>query len=77
MGITFGEIDANQILENEFRINVLERLLDWILQNNALRVQPDERVIHEIKKEVVKLLQKKYPNSGIELKEQEQQPVAG
>ncbi len=70
MGIKFGEIDANQILENEFRINVLERRLDWIINHNGLRVSPSEQDVLQIKREVVKLLQKKYPNSGIELKEE-------
>ncbi len=76
MGIKFGEIDANQILENEFRINVLERTLDWIISQNGLRVSPSEEVVLQIKRDVVKLLKEKYPNSGIELKEQEQQAVA-
>ncbi len=76
MGIRFGEIDANQILENEFRINVLERTLDWIISHNGLRESPSEEVGLQIKRDVVKLLKEKYPNSGIELKEQEQQAVA-
>lgn len=78
MAIKFGEIDVSQIVENEFRINVLERTLDLILRNNAgsLRL-PSQEALLEMKKEVVKLLQEKYPNSGIELKEEEQQPVAG
>lgn len=76
MGIKFGEIDANQILEDEFRINVLERTLDWIINHNGLRVSPSEQDVLQIKREVVKLLRKKYPNSGIELKKEEHEPVA-
>lgn len=78
MGIKFGEIDASQILENEFRINVLERTLDWIVVHNFGKLSlPSQEAVGQIKKEVLGLLQKKYPNSGIQLKEQEQQPVAG
>ncbi len=69
MGIKFGEIDVSQILENEYRINVLERILDWILKNNSAfnhQLTPD--IISQIRKDVIKDLQKKYPNSGIEIK---------
>jgi len=31
MGIKFGEIDATQILDNEFKIMVLERIVDKLL----------------------------------------------
>ena len=37
MGIKFGEIDAGQILNNEFRIGVLEGILEWILNKNHNR----------------------------------------
>lgn len=31
MGIKFGEIDASQVLENEYRIQILERIIEKIL----------------------------------------------
>ncbi len=67
MGIKFGEIDANQILQNEFRIGVLEKLLEWAL-NNSPMTRPSLKEIKEIKKSVIMQLQQKYPKSGIEYK---------
>jgi hypothetical protein len=69
MGIKFGEIDANQILENEYRIGVLERLLQWIVNNNPTLNGPPPAVVQEIRREVISQLQRKYPKSGIELRE--------
>ena len=78
MGVKFGEIDANQILENEFRIQVLERVLDWILAHNPTTLTvPNAETVQGIKREVLKVLQRKYPNSAIVLTEEEHQPVAG
>ena len=66
MGIKFGEIDANQILENEFRIGTLERIFDWLLSNNVSIKKPSQQDILTIRQDVVEKLKKKYPNSGIE-----------
>ena len=68
MGIKFGEIDASQILENEFRISVLELLLEWILNNNSGLLKPGPETLEQIRREVITRLQKKYPNSGITYK---------
>jgi len=68
MGIKFGEIDANQILDNEFRIGVLERLLEVILNNNPTLTKPTVQDIEQIRMQVVDNLKKKYPKSGIEFK---------
>ena len=65
MGVKFGEIDANQILENEFRIGVLEKLLEWIADNNITISRPSKQNVQDIKKAVVADLQRKYPKSGI------------
>jgi hypothetical protein len=68
MGVKFGEIDASQILENEYRIGVLEGIVDWILTNNtAFATQLSPGQLSQIRQSVVTRLQKKYPNSGIEL----------
>ncbi len=64
MGIKFGEIDATQILDNEFKIMVLERIVDKLL----LATPGVAISIESIRKEVVAQIQKKYPNSGIEYK---------
>jgi hypothetical protein len=67
LGIKFGEIDAGQILDNEFRLLVLERIVDRLLQATpAAAIGLD---INSIRKDVVEVLKKKYPNSGIGLKE--------
>jgi hypothetical protein len=68
MGIKFGEVDASQILENEFRIGVLERLLDGIIGNNPEISSPTKDDIDKIREKVANDLKKKYPNSGIEFK---------
>ena len=67
MGIKFGEIDASQILDNEFRVLVLEKVVDKLLAANPAAAAGLD--INKIRKEVVGVLQKKYPNSGIGLKE--------
>ncbi len=67
MGIKFGEIDSGQIIENEFRIGVLERLLESIINNNSSLTRPNSDEIASIKQASLKALQKKYPNSGINL----------
>jgi hypothetical protein len=68
MGIKFGEIDANQILDNEFRIGVLERLLEAVLNSNPDLKKPSVEDIEQIRIKVVENLKKKYPKSGIEFK---------
>lgn len=70
MGIKFGEIDSSQILENEYRIGVLERILDWFMQHNTQLTLPSTTDINAIRADVIKILQQKYPNSGIKLKEE-------
>ena len=68
MAIRFGEIEAGQILENEYRIGVLEKLLELVMNRNtnALLV-PSEAEVTEIRGQVIRGLQEKYPNSGITL----------
>lgn len=68
MSIKFGEIDANQILENEFRVGVLEKLLEWILNNNYTLTKPSPEQLNGLRNEIVTQLQRKYPNSGINFK---------
>jgi len=67
MGIKFGEIDSSQILENEYRIGVLEGLIEFLLNNNTTKPTPED--VMAIRAKVVEILQKKYPNSGITLKQ--------
>ncbi len=69
MGIKFGEIDSSQILDNEYRIKVLEKILEIIINNNSSLVKPTPQEIAVARNDVVELLRKKYPNSGISLGE--------
>ena len=72
MGIKIGEVDvASQIVENEYRIAVLERVVDFLLSRATTLTGPalSPQDLNRIRKEVVAQLQKKYPNSGITLKE--------
>lgn len=68
MGIKFGEIDAGQILDNEFRVGVLENLLQAILNRNQNLNLPSKEDVDQIRRNVMEGLKKKYPNSGIGLK---------
>lgn len=70
MGIQIGEIDvASQILENEYRIMVLERVVDRLIQRFPVIGGPiSSTEMDEIRQSVIKQLQQKYPNSGITLK---------
>lgn len=66
MGIKFGEIDATQIIENEYRIGILEHVLNLILQRvPGAFVSPEE--MGQIQNAVITRLKAKYPNSGIGL----------
>ena len=66
MAVRFGEIDASQIVENEYRIGVLEGIIDWILANNNAFVDDlTPEVMDDIRQRVGKRLQDKYPKTGI------------
>jgi len=67
MGIKFGEIDSAQIIENEYRIGVLEHILEYLANNNSSLVKPSESDIRSMREKVVEKLAKKYPGSGIKL----------
>ena len=71
MATRFGDINIDQIIENEFRIGVLERILEFVLNNNPTSNRPDSETIKKIRLEVVANLQKKYPRSGLALKAEE------
>lgn len=69
MGIKFGEIDASQILENEFQSKFTAKILEWLFDNNPNLKRPTPEQIKDLQDTVVKELQKKYPNSGIKLQQ--------
>jgi hypothetical protein len=54
----------SQGLGNEYRISILERILDKIVSNNPnIKITKDE--INEIKKATLLSLQTKYPEAGL------------
>lgn len=68
MSIKIGNVDIlNQTLDNEFKIRVLEIIVDNILLKNPNILSKSQ--LKEIRLNVLKSLQKKYPEAGIELKE--------
>jgi hypothetical protein len=67
MGIKIGDIDiANQIIDNDFRIGVLEKILEKLLNSNKNLVLPTQTEIEEFRVKTATELKVKYPNSGIE-----------
>jgi len=67
MGIKFGEIDSDQILDNEFRIKILDKMFQWIFENNPSLKKPSDADLKNFQQDVLIDLQKKYPKSGIKL----------
>ena len=68
MSIKIAGIDLfSQGLDNEFRITVLERVVEKILSKQPNILTKNEH--EQIKKDVVEFLQKKYPEAGIALVE--------
>ena len=69
MGINIGGINiVKQGLETEFRLGVLEHLLEKIVNSNPDMNKPTQEELEDIRKKVAEQLKQKYPNSGIELK---------
>jgi len=68
MGVRFGEIDSAQILDNEFRIGVLENVIDALTRRNPQLIGLSKQEIEDIRESVANVLKRKYPNSGIEYK---------
>jgi hypothetical protein len=70
MGIKIGDVDvASQIMESEYRIGVLERVIDLLLTRFPSVGGPPvtAQEMDRIRQSVVEQLQKKYPSSGISL----------
>jgi len=65
MNPTFGAIDTTQIIENEFRIGILEGILEWMVENNPDLVGPNQQTLDQIKRTVFEELAAKYPESGL------------
>ena len=59
MAIKFGEIDTSQILQNEFRIMVLEKIVEKLINQSPGAARLID--VKEIREAVVAQLQEKYP----------------
>jgi len=69
MGLKISGIDIGQVIENDFRISVLEHLLEWLLKTNEGRIiPPSKQEIDEIRQKVFNDLQERYPNSKLSMK---------
>ena len=69
MSIKIGDFDvAAQLLDNEYRIGVMEKLLERVLNNNPKLILPTLDDLESFRQQTVLDLKKKYPNSGIEYK---------
>ncbi len=66
MAIKIDNVDMiSQIIENEFKIKVLEKLVDSILSANPNILSEEE--IKALKTKTLKDMQEKYPASSLEL----------
>jgi hypothetical protein len=71
MSIQIGDINiVNQLLDSEFRIGVLEKMLEKIINDNhtTLRI-PNQTDLDIFRKKTAEELKAKYPNSWIEYKQ--------
>lgn len=71
MSIVIGDLDvANELLNNEFRVSTLEKVLQTIIDNNKTLILPTQQDLENIRVQTAEQLKKKYPNNGIEYKKQ-------
>ena len=65
MSISIGGIDITDALINtEFRVGVLEKVIDRLIRAAPPNTVTDA-VVEEIRKDVLKEMQKRYPHAGI------------
>lgn len=65
MGISIGGIDISEALINaEYRLGVLERIIDRLLSVAPPGAITESHMV-DIRKEVLRDLQQKYPDAGI------------
>lgn len=55
-------------ISSELRLGTIEKILDYILNNNHSLNKPTQADIEDFKKKAASELQSKYPNMGIGLK---------
>jgi len=69
MGIKVGGIDlANAIIKTRFDLLVLQRVVEYIMNNNITLIKPTSQQLDEMRKDAVERLQKEFPEAGIDFK---------
>ena len=72
MGVLIGGIDVAQVgVENEYRIAVLERLVELLARRGGIRISQDE--LSEIRQEMLLKLQEKYPSLRLQFEQTQEQ----
>ncbi len=67
-GLKVGEIDiGDQVLDNEYKIKLLFKLLQKIIEKNPTLQNVTQQEFETIKKNVEKELQDKYPKSDVKI----------
>lgn len=70
MSIQIGDIDIiEQGLNNEFKVERLAMVIDLIIKRLDIKITNED--LNEINNIVLNSLQKKYPNSGLQIVESE------
>ncbi len=66
MGIEIGGINlAEAIVNIDYQLLRIQKILEWVVNNNELISAPDKETMAEINNEVTNTLKKKYPNAGV------------
>lgn len=64
-----GDINVvESIINTEIRLAVLERVFDFVMNNNYSLTKPSQQDIENFRKQAIKDLQSRYPNMGIQAK---------
>ena len=64
-----GDINiTDHILNTEMRLSVLEKVFDYIVQNNYSLAKPSKQDLENFRSQALSDLQERYPNMGIQKK---------
>ncbi|MBI4480751.1 MAG: hypothetical protein HY651_12080 [Acidobacteria bacterium] len=64
MGVSIGAINVvNQAVETEFRLGVIERVVDILVERTRAQILPEE--LGAIRVDILANLQQKYPGLGL------------
>lgn len=64
-----GDVNVVQVIfDYEVRLGILEKVIEFVVNNNSSLSKPSQSVIDRFRNESIAELQKKYPNMGIQPK---------